>query len=555
VIRLALPEEQQKVLNKVLDLFNRVATLRAPYEERWKRWYQLYRSYTKPRNDNRSNLFIPYIFSTVQTVVPRIIESIFESRPFVSVLPVSPNEIDRAEAAEQLLDYQYSNRIRIVDIMKDIATEAAIYGTSIAKIGWKFTATYDDPFVDHVDLFNFYINPVYKDIETAPWVIQRAWRDKQGILAFYSQFIQLLPADLQQEILEYLDRKVASQPLEFEQERFNLIGLGSDYAIDNLFEILEYWEDDRVVTILDRKYVLRDMPNPFAHKKKPFVEFKYINNPHEFYGIGIPEITEHLQIELNTIRNQRIDNVNFELNKMFTVKRYANINPKSLVWRPGGIIPVDDHNDIQPLEVNHVTANAYNEESIVKSDIKEVTGTVDVIRGMITSSRTTATEAATIADNATQRLKFIIRGFAHSFIRLSRMIIQLNQQFIDTERYIRVFDDYNKLSFIKLAPMDIQGEFDLTVENVITEPLASRINRRAQLVEIYKVLANNPYVNIKELTRMILSFYNINNVDKLFVDTPQPVTGQQQQSTIQQAMDANLNGIPMPPEMMGGGVA
>ncbi|MDO1767767.1 hypothetical protein Q2354_28065, partial [Escherichia coli] len=40
----------------------------------------------------------------------------------------------------------------------------------------------------------------------------------------------------------------------------------------NQVEILEYWEQDRLIVIANRSVVLRDTPNPFNHKQIPFVE-------------------------------------------------------------------------------------------------------------------------------------------------------------------------------------------------------------------------------------------------------------------------------------------
>ena len=100
------------------------------------------------------------------------------------------------------------------------------------------------------------------------------------------------------------------------KERLDLIGEGAtEYTAEELekaVELLEYWEDDRVVTIANRAVIIREAKNPFYHGKKPFVHI--INNvvPHEFYGLGEVEPLERLQHELNAKRNQRLDAVNLK---------------------------------------------------------------------------------------------------------------------------------------------------------------------------------------------------------------------------------------------------
>ena len=59
-----------------------------------------------------------------------------------------------------------------------------------------------------------------------------------------------------------------------------------------------------------------------------------------------------LQAELDTLRNQRIDNISFVLNRMWKVRKGADIDEAELVSRPHGIIRVDNPDDVTELAMN-----------------------------------------------------------------------------------------------------------------------------------------------------------------------------------------------------------
>ena len=56
------------------------------YKDNWRSYIDLYRSKLPEKRDG-SNLFVPYTFMTCEVVRTRLAESLFSSRPYVSLLP------------------------------------------------------------------------------------------------------------------------------------------------------------------------------------------------------------------------------------------------------------------------------------------------------------------------------------------------------------------------------------------------------------------------------------------------------------------------------------
>jgi hypothetical protein len=123
---------------------------------------------------------------------------------------------------------------------------------------------------------------------------------------------------------------------------------------------------------------------------------RYIPVQHELYGIGIPEVSESLQEELNAVRNQRMDNVNLIINRMFIANKYADIDFDQLVSYPGNIILTNDVTAVQPLDTRDITKSAYMEEEIIKRDIDNAARNARHLRRSPSSSGRTSRVAPSV---------------------------------------------------------------------------------------------------------------------------------------------------------------
>lgn len=544
--------DDTKILHKVLSDFDRAEKSRQPREDAWRRWYKLYRSYVdekeKLQRPHRSNLFIPYVFSIVETVVPRLISNVFASRPYIGVLPVNEFSVEKAKAHENLLDYQLNQKIGIVSLAVSWFKEALLYGTSILKVGWEYEegevwtekpslevfgvpigtqrvketqVIKDDPLVEHIDLWDFYIDPEATDIDDARYCIHRVYRDLEHLrrmeeIGIYSNIDKVVKSFSDQSY----DIGVA--------QRLSDIGMQSNDGQSGKIELLEYWRDDRVVVVANRAVVIRNEENPYYHRKKPFVRLVDTLVPHEFYGIGEIEPLEHLQYELNSLRNQRMDNINIIINKMWKIQRGADIDPKQLQSRPGGIIEVDEMDDVQELEMDDVTGNIVeNVIEMIRRDMDNAVGVYDYARGETTDRRETATTASILSTAANERFKLKITIIEDLGLRrLGQLLIQNNQQFITTERAIRILGK-DGFQIITIRPEDIRGQFDVMPLGSSIEPVVNKNNRLQNFINLYNVLSQSPYINHPELIKRILEAADIKDIQSIILPDAQQLLLQQ----------------------------
>ncbi len=535
-------KDPNKNLNKYLTRIEAAEKHRDnSYKELWARCYKRWRNYVDQLIDpdtgkivtDRSNISIPYTFVQVETILPRLVETLFAARPYTAVRDREPSDLPNAKNMEVLLDWQMNERFDIRDLFLVGLKETCIYGTGIAYTGWKweqrevikkqlmpvtepdpFTGEdvpvydevtgeevtdwqpvrmneieYDDPELKFIDLGLFYVDPNAEDIDDARYCGHDEFQTKEQLqkmvdLGIYKINWKKVPRDKSKN--EARDYRMSQVGLPTTDDQIE------ESDDDALIRVTHYWEDDKHVVLLNRGYIAADGENPFWHKHKPYRKGVYTIVPHEFYGMGIVELLEDLQDELNTERNMRIDFRAFILRRMFKVRRGSNVSKKQLKWKQGGIVEVDEMDDIQEFGVSDVAGSAFAEETTIKQDMRDCAGAHDVVMGT-SQNRETATTTMTKDNNASIRFKMVISSLEKKLlVGVSRLMMQMNQQYIDLPKWIRVNGEDGANVPVQISPEDIQGEFDLIAAGSSVEPLANKEAFKQRMIELYNVAGQDP---------------------------------------------------------------
>jgi len=512
-----------------------------PIFDKFSDYYRMYRGVkTKtPEQEGRSNLFIPYTFNLIETITPKIITSIFATRPFFQALPLGVSDVEereaRAKKMSKYFDYQFQQKIKIVPILTDIIKTSLIYGKAISKQTWNYKTKEvvqrrrkkilgipipdydnilteqviaDQPMIENVILTDFFIDPSGTSIDEMRYCIHRYWEDRHE-----------LKEKEKKGVYKNIDKVIEDNRADDSYDTLLQVGFSDSDQRRKGVEILEYWTDDWVVRVANKNIVISSQPNPYFHRKKPFAEWDYIRIPNEFYSVGVPEAIQDLQAELNTTRNQRIDNVSFVLNKMYSVLRGANVDPEQLVSRPAGYVYVDNHDDIKELTFDDVTNSAYNEEIIIKGDMDATTGVFDSVRGSNPDRRETATTMSILNSSGSERFK--LQNILIEYGGLQEMlnqVLRLNQQFIDADMEIQILGESENIEDLVVTQEEILGEYDIIALGSSVEPIINKEVRQNQLVQLLNVVQNSQEVNMTEFYRRLFEAFDMKNVDALVIE-------------------------------------
>jgi len=526
----------------------------------------------------RSNIHIPRTYQIVDTIRARMVMVFFKNYPYFEFIP-QPTQMERfslqnsekkAEVASALVNEQLKKN-NIVAKYHDYITSTLIFPKGYMGVGWRYEEAYlkkkvpvpeiiqtpygpqytgnsvyqvresletiwDDNEISNIDFFDFWPDPKGYDLDSCRGVFHREFLTFEELVERLKFLSFLNEGELYVSSPEEL-WEIQGEPVERGREK-RMAEVGkSDNGLDifmnskdeNIkknaeFEILTYWQDDRRIMTVNRKKTVYNGPSPYwRHRKKPFVAASYERLPNEFYGMSAVDIISDLQEEENAIHNQRSDNINFILNKMWKVRRGADIDPSELISRPGGIVYVNNMEDVDEFDMSDVAASSFTQHNIISSIMENTLATPPVIRGAESTKSKTATETIKQTGNAGMRFDIKIALFEDLDIkRLLYLMDMNNQQFIDSSRLVRLGVN-EAMSWRTVNPGELIGEFDYRPASANIDPAANKEIRREQLTMMMQFLMQSgfPGVDMYELMQEWLQSFDIENAEKFILPKDQ----------------------------------
>lgn len=495
-------EAQKKIVDDLVEKFEQWENWRKPYEKTWEEIYRLYfSSQNKLKTPTRSIITVPIIFQVIEAATPKIINSIFgQGEEFFEVMATDPDDSMYAEAIQMLLTYQLG-QADFFQKFVDFTKQLLLYGTSYFYVYWKVrrawvytrTPIRQDvtimgfkvgsqivgwqenkeyqiverrPEVEVLDILDVFPDPEARTEKDAKGIFVRSWMDMSEVKAMgkgpFPRFGNTDSPNLSSDNNSFSASR---------QTRYSIRGLSNPSMADkNQVELITFWgsydldgdgiEEEVQIVLANRQILFVARSNPFYHQKRPVIRTVFFPIPLEWYGMGLVEPVINNVHELWTLRRQRLDNINLVLNRMWQVNSMADVDLDTLVSSPNGIIITDMMDGVKSLETPDVTGSAYNEATIVQSDIENATAPRSV-QGAPDSGRLgrTAKGAQLIISQALEKFAVGTKLIEDLGIkRVIRMFHQLNLQFIDDDDILRDPGMYGHLFEKEMSVEDIRAE-------------------------------------------------------------------------------------------------
>ncbi len=468
---------QLKFVNSHISEFNKWESWRRPWEYLWDECYKLYLNIAELRKTpTRARVFIPAVFQVIEAAVPKLMTLVFGADEFFDVVASNVKKQPIADLIKMLLKYQLMQADFFLKFL-DFSKQLMMYGTSYfyvywkterkwvwkrtpvkAKkmfagielpfetvVGWNEEKVYEKvdnrPEVEVLDVLDVYPDPDARTEKDAKAIWVRSWMDIEQVKELGAGKYPVFDP----ENVKKIEHGSAKTIQESRQVRNSLRGLQTGYADKDQVEILTRWglcdidgdgiREEALIVIANRQFLLRAMPNPFFHQRRPIIRSVLFPVPLEWFGVGLIEPIIPLQHELNTIRRQRLDNVNIIINRMWKVNSFADIDLETLVSSPNGVILTDDMNAIMALETDNVTQSAYDEAAIIQQDIDNATVPKSV-QGTPDSGRLgrTAAGAQMIIGQALEKFGTAAKMVEETAVkRTLRLFYELDKQFLDDD--------------------------------------------------------------------------------------------------------------------------
>jgi len=501
----ALAYEQQ-MANMVVDCVryseNQFNAIRA----KWPRLYDLWRGTWSGRfHPHKNNVHIPLIFSALWADAARKSAASLSSYPPVNFLGYGPDDMPIARKQEALNAAQFKDDNAFLKQV-DVLLAGGLYGVAVMQVGWKRdeqtrimeqidrmplsgkvvqhirkgkVVMFDGPESIPVDLLDFFPQPTVARLRDMKWVVRRYYLDLDDVryLASIGSFDKSALARLEREgasgggyseLTTSIRRFQARTGMDDETARFM-----DKYS--RPIEFLEFWgrvpselspdgDLNRVVTVANRRYVMRNRPNPYNHGMLPFLSYSPTPDLHYFYAPGKAEIVEKLQIVGNRYLNQSLDAADLMIDPMWFYDRGAGLVTRNLYSRPGRFIGVNGNpaNVISQIgpDLNHLQA-ADAKIMQVREFLQMGTGIVDdAVAGLQSGDqRQTAREFIGRREAAGTRLMLESRIYEEMMLEpMANMFAALSKQFLNPPVEVLILGDGAQIDPVTNMPIPSSRE-------------------------------------------------------------------------------------------------
>lgn len=524
-------QSDEQWVNRVVRRMAISERARKPQEEKWLKCYKYYRAYRKFDADYwwRSQLFIPFIFAIVESICPHLIEALFGGENFFAVSDPTKRFTGSAENMQTLMRHQIDEKMEFFLKAVNWIKNTLIYGNGIVKSNWwkqektypyrrwhvdpyfrivtgsemvkEKRTVYDDPILDTVELENFYPDPYGEGIKDCRYVIERKIVDYDYLVTMQKQKDEE-GKGIYENVEAVKDSRFTGALPHFEKLSAVESGGGQPTGEGRkMVELLEYQEDDRFVTVANRKVLVRKpRDNPFWHLEKTYAMLKDYPLDKEFWAISTVEMLIPLQDKTNDLENLRIDNLVQALNRMYVVQRNKGLNADEFVSRPYGLIWSDDVNAVVPLIQAPIPREAFMERDVTKQDMERVSGAWEYASGATPQRKETATGIVRLQQAALKRFGLKIKTFQKTgFKEALQQIMQLNQQ-----KMPRGYELFNGKEMMKLNPWDVQGKLLLTLT-----ASSDLIGEKERFLALWDRVNGDPYFDQYKLREKLLDVFRL----------------------------------------------
>ena len=373
----------------------RMLAFRRQYDSRRALFFRQYIGQREARMfpDNltrRSNTFIPYPLSNVETIVSRTMDAYFSQDPWFEVLGKGSQDEPMSESMF-LAENHMLNKANLQQNIETLVRSVCIYGHDAIKVEWDWgydTVLDPQPILQMAEVVDPQSGqkmqvPVPDPNTGQPIVLglQPTFRQVPRMCPKFTPIdVYDLLIDPDGGMAACLTEKTVGQLLR-ENEGYALVRPGEylydpaalqriqsvisrEKSVDDvLVRIAEIWDgntgmcailtfnDDReAISWKDLRTSYRNAntssfkrtlyggpvellwagPNPFGHKKIPILHTSYIKVPGEVYGLGAIEVISDLTEAMNVFVNMIVDNWNLGINRRYAYNVDADIDHAAL---------------------------------------------------------------------------------------------------------------------------------------------------------------------------------------------------------------------------------
>lgn len=476
-------------------------------------YYDAYRGVLLGRTHSfANNVNVPSLFATIESSTARVMKSIAVGQPIQFVGDGSDGSSLIARKQQALYYKQFredSGLLRAYQIIK----YADLYGASPVELGWKYMprpgvefqmvrspldgkmykvgrpktfVDFDGPSMRLHDLLDFFPQPGRVHPRDWDWAISRGWYEldqveamvASGELSNRAEFMRLkreggMTEQLEDDIRQIRGMRVLNGSLNSNVDPYGKpvqlarhVGwIPAELAPDGI--------PFRLIVVANGKYVLENMPFPWAHGRLDYVFMAYAPHwdPHYFFAPGKIEIGLPLALTANKLINHVLDSTDLAISPWMFINDDAIADPRSLALRPGRIIAIrgNPSESVMPGQFNMAGMQwGTSAAQMMDQMIQKGTGIIeDVVQGM-PGNRETARGALMRSEAAGTRLdNHVLLLEELLLVPHADACMELNRQFLDSDQEAMMLGSAAKVDPVTGQPIPPGGMITVSPSDVM----------------------------------------------------------------------------------------
>ncbi len=507
-------------------------TLRNTKIQEWKELRNyLYATDTK----TTGNAMLPWSNTTTTPKLTQLMDNL-HANYFASLFPqqkwmrFEASSIDsNVKSKRDTIQAYMENKVRqsdFVNTASDLIYDYIQYGNCFATVQWEdrykikedgdYISQYVGPKVVRISPYDICFNPAASDFLKAPKIIKSI-----KTLGEIKRMIKDDPAKENMQVIldKMLHARAAvrgSDATFNKSEGYVADGFSSiqHYYESDYVEILTFYGDifdyqndelqvDRIITVVDRAYILTNEENPSWLGHAPVFHAGWRPRPDNLYAMGPLDNLVGMQYRIDHLENLKAD--------VFDQIAYPVMKIRGDVedfdFEPGTRIYLGEEGDVGYLVPDATALNADLQIQTLENKMEEMAGAPRQAMGIRTPGEKTAFEVQSL-QNAASRI------FEHKTAHFERVFLEpiLNSMLETARRYmnfsdtIKVIDDATGVAFFR----------DITKDDIIASGkivpvgarhFAERARRVQNLTQLFQIKAADPTVSAhlsgKEFAKII----------------------------------------------------
>ena len=295
----------------------------------------------------------------------------------------------------------------------------------------------------------------------------------------------------------------------FQMDGFNSI---QEYYGSNVLEVLEFTgsihdelgnlQRNRLITIVDRQHVVRNVPNPSWNGSDGMSHAGWRMRPDNLYAMGPLDNLVGMQYRIDHLENIKADLFDLIAHPPLKVKG----NVEAFDWAPMVQIEMGDDGEVDILKVDATALQADTQIQILEQRMEEMAGAPREAMGIRSPGEKTAFEVQKLDDAASRIFQEKIRQFELFILEpLLNNMLEISRRNMSIKDVVKTIDDDIGVAQF----MDITKE-DLSARGVLRAKGASHFAARNLLVQnLTNVFNSNiagkidPHVSSIKLAKLV----------------------------------------------------